>query len=127
MPRAVNLAKLIPPAANKPEMENILHELANLQIGERKVLGDRINIANAVVRPKSEDKKEVRKEEIPEKASPPSPPPPPAPPPKKEVIEISSGSEEIAVPRLTPKARQLIKLTKAVTTATDNARLAETV
>ena len=117
----------MPAAPEKPgEVENILHDLANLQIGQRRVLGDRKNIASAVV----QAKEDLKKEDTVQKPAPIQKPvaPTPAPEPAIEVIEISSGSEDSAPPRyLTPKARQLIKLTKAVAAATDNAGLAEAV
>ena len=91
------------------------------------MLGDRKNIASAVM----QAKKDLKKENTMEKPAPiPKPAAPtPAPVPAIEVIEISSGSEDDSAPPryLTPKARQLIKLTKAVAAATDNAGLAEAV
>lgn len=98
------------PVADDGQLENVLKDLANLELVDRKVLGDRKNIANAV-------KNEPDNRDVLKKAE-----------PLERVIEISSGSEgSVPPPVVAPKAERLTRLTKAVSKATDNKAISQLV
>jgi len=105
----VSIAKRTP-VADDGQLENVLKDLANLELVDRKVLGDRKNIANAV-------KNEPDNRDVLKKAE-----------PLERVIEISSGSEgSVPPPVVAPKAERLTRLTKAVSKATDNKAISQLV
>jgi casein kinase 1 len=85
-------------------MKNILQDLANLKLGDRKILGDRKN----VVVTSNDDEKGCDTPKANRLA---------------DVVEISSGSEELPAPTVIPKADRLVQLAKAVPGATDNLAL----
>jgi casein kinase 1 len=101
------------PAENMGDMENVLQDLAQLHLGDRQILGDRKNIASAVRNTQNHAKKEDTVEK---------------PAVATKIIEISSSSEgSIPLRSLTPKAHKLIKLTKALSGASDNEAIAGTI
>ena len=105
----MHIARRMPAPVDAGDVENILQDLANLQLENRQILGDRKNVAKAVQNAKKDDSFEK-------------------PTPVNEVIEISSTSESSIPPRfLAPKAHKLVKLTKSIAAATDNTALAAAV
>jgi ribosomal protein S19E (S16A) len=91
----------------------VLNDLANLNLDNRRILGDRQNVVHAV--------QKAKRDAIPEKndsvktAE------------ESKIIQISSESEGASPRFLTPKAHKLNKLTKALSDATDNSIMARIV
>ncbi|KAL1950669.1 hypothetical protein VTO73DRAFT_5793 [Trametes versicolor] len=102
------------------ELEGVLNGLANMQLGERQVLGVRDNLVNRDTNAAPKDGKKGGK------------PPKPSPPKSKEVINLISDDEGSrdenaraapAAGRLT-KAARLAQIAREVAAATDNVALA---
>ncbi|KAH7909909.1 kinase-like domain-containing protein [Hygrophoropsis aurantiaca] len=100
-------------AAPTANMENILHDLAKLQLNDRPILGDQTNIPA----PPKPDKPEAKK-----------------PAQLGDVIEISSDDEDTsratqprAAPTRTSKAIELSRLQRALLDAKNNAAIADAV
>ncbi|OBZ71290.1 Casein kinase I isoform delta-like protein [Grifola frondosa] len=105
-----------PQGMTADEMEAILGGIANLQLGERQVLGNRNEVANGVRSPTNHATKPV---------------PQKPPTPSNDAIVISSDDENApgkapAAVRL-PKAAHLMKLARATSEATENVALARIV
>lgn len=100
------------PGVGADEMEGILNDLTNLNLGERQALADRTNVAAAVRLAKADAKNESGRQADP-----------------KDVITVSSGSESRSIPPpfLTPKAHRLEKLCKRASEAVDNVALSSLV
>lgn len=105
------------------ELEGVLNGLANMQLGERQVLGVRDNLVNRDTNAAPKDGKKGGK------------PPKPSPPKSKEVINLISDDEGSrdenaraapAAGRLT-KAARLAQIAREVAAATDNVALARLV
>jgi casein kinase 1 len=90
-----------PPVDRSEEVEQILKDLAKLELADRKVLGDRKNIAGAVK--KVDAKRETVK--------------------KEETIADTESGEIEPIRKAIPKAVRLQRLSKSVSTATDNLEL----
>ncbi|EPQ54535.1 kinase-like protein [Gloeophyllum trabeum ATCC 11539] len=99
-------AKQPRPSHAPDEVERILHDLANLNLGNRPVLGNRTNILSPTTQG-------VAATEV-QKAAAPS---------KDEVIVISETSEDTRPRHQTSKISQIASLRIAVTKASDNAAL----
>jgi casein kinase 1 len=97
-------------------LENVLHDLANLNLDDRRVLGDRQGVNNALQQAKA-DAKGADSAATSSKS-------------KSVIVVTDSRPTEasiIVARHITPKAQQLRKLREAVSGATDNASLAEVV
>jgi len=90
-----------PPVDRSEEVEQILKDLAKLELADRKVLGDRKNIAGAAK--KVHAKRETVK--------------------KEETIAGTESGEIEPIRKVIPKAVRLQRLSEKVSTATDNLEL----